>query len=329
MAERTSVTQVCQFGVETTKGTAVAANKRLPSVMLNFGVQPSFTEIRASGFKFPTLEVLGKEWATVKAPAQPTTYDEIVYFLSSLMGYATPVQIGATTAYTWIHDVNSSAEDTVKSFTIEQGSAVRAHKAAYCQAMAMTLSGDRDKVDFNCDFVARAISDGITLTSSPTSLPQVPILAKDVTVYNDSASAGLGTTKLDRLLSWELSLANKVGPLWVVDKTQSSFVALVEMPIDATIKLMVEADAAGMAHLANMRAGTRRFLRFEAVSDTEAGAANPYAVTFDVACEVAAAPSEFTDKDGVYAIEWTYKLVNDATWGKAITASVVNSLTAL
>jgi hypothetical protein len=329
MAERTSVTQVAQIGVEVTKGTAVAANKRLPSLLFNFGVQASFTEVRSSGNKFPALEVIGKEWSSVKAPTQPITYDEIVYFLSSLFGYAAPVQQGATPAYLWTHALSSSVEDTVKTFTIEQGSAVRAHKAAYCQAMAMTLSGDRDKVDFSADLLARAISDGITLTAAPTTIPQVPVLAKDVTVYVDSDSGDIGTTKLNRLLSWEFSLANKIGPLWVVDKAQSSYVSVVEMPIDASFKMMVEADAEGMAFLPAMRTGDRQFFRVEIESDTEAGTAFPYAITLDMAGEIGDAPSEFSDKDGVYAIEFNFKAVHDATWGKAVEGSVMNTLAAL
>lgn len=329
MAERTSVTQVCQFGTETTKGTSVAANKLLPSVALNFGVQASFTEVRASGNKFPTLEVLGKEWVNIKAPAQPTTFDEITHFLTSLLAYAASVQQGATTAYLWTLAPSSTVEDTVKSFTIEQGSSYRAHKATYCQAVGMQLSGDRDKIDFSADFVGQALTDGITLTASPTSLPQAPLLAKDATVYLDTTSGGLGTTKLSRVLSWELALKNKVGPLWIVDKATTSFVALVEMPIDATFKVMVEADANGMTHLTNMRAGSRRFIRLDVTSDTLAGTAFPYYAKFDFAGEVAEQPSEFSDKDGVYAIEYTYKLVHDATWGKALTVGVMNKQTAV
>lgn len=329
MAERTSVTQVVQFGVETTKGTSVAANRYLPSVMLNVGVQTSMTEVKSSGNKFPVLEVLGKEWTSIKAPAQPMTYDEIVFFLTSLFAYAAPAQQAATTAYKWTHALASSSEDTVKSFTIEQGSSLRAHKATYAQMMGMTLSGDRDKVDFSAEFLAQAISDGITLTASPTAIPQVPILAKDVTIYSDTTSGGLGTTKLDRLLSWELSLNNKVGPLWVVDKSATSFVALVETPIDATFKFMVEADANGMGQLTKLRASTRQFMRIQITSDTNAGTAIPYSARFDMAIDLSEQPSEFSDKDGVFAIEWTGKLVHDATWGKAITAEVTNKQTAL
>lgn len=329
MSERTSVTQVCQFGTEVTKGTSVAANRLLSSVALNFGVQASFTEVRASGNKFPTLEVLGKEWASIKAPAQPTTYDEITWFLSSLMGFAAPVVQGATTAYLWTHNLSSTAEDTVKSFTIEQGSSYRAHKASHCQAMGMSISGDRDKIDMSAEFIAQAISDGITLTASPTSPPQIPILAKDATIYLDTTSAGLGTTKLSRVLSWSLDLKNKVGPLWIVDKASTSFVTVVELPVDATFKVLVEADANGMTHLANMRAGSRRFIRLDVTSDTLAGTAFPYYAKFDICGEVAEQPSEFSDMDGVYAIEYTYKMVHDATWGKAIVATVMNKQTTI
>jgi hypothetical protein len=37
----------------------------------------------------------------------------------------------------------------------------------------------------------------------------------------------------------------------------------------------------------------------------------------------------FSDEDGVYAIEWTFDMVHDGTWGKAFTVAVVNKVTAL
>jgi hypothetical protein len=40
-------------------------------------------------------------------------------------------------------------------------------------------------------------------------------------------------------------------------------------------------------------------------------------------------PNKFSDKDGTYAIEWEFTIVEDTTWGKAQTITVTNLLTAL
>ncbi len=40
-------------------------------------------------------------------------------------------------------------------------------------------------------------------------------------------------------------------------------------------------------------------------------------------------PNPFSDKKGVFAEEWEFTIVEDATWGKAQTVTVTNLLTAL
>ncbi len=40
-------------------------------------------------------------------------------------------------------------------------------------------------------------------------------------------------------------------------------------------------------------------------------------------------PSPFSDKDGVFAEEWEFTIVEDATWGKAHMFTIQTLLTAL
>jgi hypothetical protein len=75
MAERTTVTQIVQIGVETTPGTSVAATKFLPSLMIETGIDGVlYIEQRGSGFKVPVNWIPGKEWAggTLSASAPLT-----------------------------------------------------------------------------------------------------------------------------------------------------------------------------------------------------------------------------------------------------------------
>lgn len=328
MAERTSVTQLLQLGVESTEGTGVAANRLMPSWQLQTKLAGDATESRPNGFKFPTLEVIGKDYTEATINATQPTYDELPYMLASLLQYTAPVQQGATTAYLWTHAPSSSAEDTRKTYTIEQGSALRAHKFVGAFFHAFNISGDRSKVEVTAEAMGRLLSDAITLTATPTAVPLVPLQPKEADVYLDTTSAGLGGTKLTRVLHYELDIQDTKGPLWVVDSSKPSFAASVEMPIEATLKLRQEADAEGMAALTDWRAGgLTKFARLKFTSANLAGTAFPYSATFDMAVQVAEPPSEFTDEDGVYAIEWTYKIVHDTTWGKALTAAVMNKTT--
>lgn len=321
------MTQVVQVGVETTPGTTVAANKKLPSLSMGASIKANVDKFMPLGSKFPTIHAQGKEW--VEAPISgAATYSELPYLLASLLSYAAPVQQGATTAYLWTHAPSSTAPDTVKTYTVERGSSVRADKFGYGIVSGLKLAGDRDKIDLSGTMLGQTITDGITLTASPTAIEQVPILPKEVSIFLDTTSGGLGTTKLTRALKWEFELKDKIGPAWFVDAAQGSWVAHVERPVGATFKAMVEADAVGMGLLARLRDGASSYVRLKATSALLAGTAFPYELTIDMALQVADV-SDFSDEDGVYAIEWTMDLTHDSTWGKALTASVMNKQTGL
>ncbi len=325
MPERTSITQVVQVGIETTPGTAVAANRFLPSMMIDVGIEGGLTEQRGSGNKFPVNYITGKENSVGKLSGNPT-YDEILYYLVSCINYAAGVQNGATTAYTWTLSPASTAEDTaIKTLTVEMGSAVRAHKFARGQINELVLSGSRDSIDLSGNLIGQLFTDGITLTASPTAVPQIPIVPKHVDVFMDDTSAGLGTTKLTRLLNWEVGVRNRFAPLWVVDSSQTSYTTSIETAIDASVKLKMMADAQGMGLLTAARSVTKKFIRIVATSDQNAGVGFPYKLQWDVCAEVKTFPNSIADQDGVYAIEWEMGLVHDTTWGKAMSIALTNT----
>lgn len=329
MPERSTISQNVQVGVETTSGTAVAATKRLTSLTIRPGVQADVKTFRPQGTKFATVTALGKESSAAAIEGQPV-YDELVYPLSGLLGAAvitTPDGAGAPTGRLWTFSPSSTAEDTPKTFTVEVGSSVRAHRIAYGLVTDLTIGGNRDELSVGGSMIGQALQDGITLTAGPTDLPLVPILPSQVSVYLDTTSGGLGGTKLTRVLSWEWAVGSKYAPLWVVDAAVPSFAAHLESEPSAAAQLTVEADAAGMALLTLLRSGATRFLRIEAIGAT-IGAAVTYRLRIDQAVKVSAV-ADFTDEDGVYAIQFTLAAVHDGTWGKAMQVSLQNTTAAL
>lgn len=329
MAERTSVTQIVQVGPETTSGTSVPADTVLPSLQLTTSIDGGWTKIMASGHKVPTNVAQGKEWTSGKITMDVPTYDELPYLLCALFKSVTPV-LTETTAQTWTYTPDVSAPEAPKTLTVEQGSSVRAHKFSFGTVTELTFTGDRDKLTVDGAMVGQQLSDGITLTASPTTVAQVPVLPSDVSVYMDTTGAGIGATKLTRVLSWEYSVKNVNNPLWVVDAAADSWTALVNTPITGQVKLKAEADATAMALLASMRNSTRQFVRIEALSSQLAGDTSAtYALQLDACCQIATKPSEISDSDGVYAIEFTFDITYDATWAKFLEISVTNKLAAL
>ena len=328
MAERSSLNQVVQIGVETTAGTGVATTKRFQSI----GIEPSPTveldQFRPSGQKFRSLATLNKEWVTASISGRPT-YTEVIYILSSLLDVAvitTPAD--ATDARNWRFTPNAFDDDAPVTYTVEHGSSFRADKFTYGIVTEGTFTFSRSSVEMSGSMMGQAIQDGITLTGSQTSLALVPVLPSEVSVYLDDVASELGDTQLSRVLSAEVALSSRYAPVWVLDASESSFVAVIESEPDLSATITMEADAEGMAQLVTMRAGTSKFLRIGAVGGVIDATFNTYLLNLDVAVKVSDTAG-FSDSDGIYAIEWSFVGVYDTTWEKAIEANVVNRLTAL
>jgi hypothetical protein len=317
------------FGAEATAtpGTAVVGNKQMSSLMVEMGPSINFDAFRPSGYKYATIVAVGKDWASAKLSG-PATYTELVYPLSSLLGVATiATPGGGTTTRSWTFAPSTTAADVPNTFTVEMGSSVRAQKFSYGLVTGLTIPFDREKISISGDMIGQFMTDAITMTGTAAAIALIPILGKQLTVYSDATNGSLGSSTLGRVMSGEISLTNRYSPLWVVNSANTSWVTHVEVEPQATFKLTTEADAAGMAHLTNARAGTTEFLRLQALGDVTEGTLT-YRLTFDCAAKVESV-STFKDQDGVYAIDYTYRIVHDATWGKAMSVVVQNLLTAL
>lgn len=328
MPERSALTQGVQVGVEATPGTNVAANKKLISIGIEPAISMDMQRFRPMGQKFASIITPGKEWVEADLSGAGT-YTELLYPLASVLvapGAPTVVDVNARR---WDFQPSSVAEDTVKTFTVEQGGVVRAHKFNYGLVTELELTFNRDGVEVGGSMIGQRISDNIALTAGPTTLPEVPILPTDLDVWVDTTSGGLGTTKQTRVLEATISIGDRFNPVWVLNSANTSFVAHVESEPSAQVTLLMEADTQGMTPLTTARAGATRFVRIKGTSPTLAGSTTePYSFIFDGACKVSE-PGDFSDEDGVYAIEWTMDLVHDTTWGKAFLASLTNKETAL
>lgn len=328
MPERSSLTQGVQMGVEATPGTNVAANKKFISIGAEPAVEMDPQRFKPMGSKYNTVVTPGKEWVTADLSGIGS-YSELIWFLSSVVvtpGAPTTVD---TSGRVWTFVSAASAEDTVKTFTVEQGGVVRAHKFNYGLVTELELTINRDGIEVGGEMIGQRLSDNITLTVTPTTPPEVPMLPTDFDVFLDATSAALGTTKLLRVLEATITLGDRFGPVWPINSTLSSFAAHVETEPNAQVTLLMEADAEGMAQLTQMRGGSTKFLRILGTSPQLAGnTTEKYKFQWDTAIKVAEV-GDFSDEEGVYGIEWTFDMVYDGTWGKNFECKVTNKETAL
>lgn len=326
MAERSSLNQNIQIGVEATPGTAVAAAKRLQSIGIEPSVSVETSQFRPIGSKFNALSTLGKEWVEASLTGR-ATYTEIVYALSSVITGAAPVTV--TGVSTWNFAPNTRNDDAPKTFTVEHGSAVRADRFSYGLITELGMTFSRDSIELTGSMIGRALEDGVTMTSvGITSPPLVPVLPTQVSVFLDDTAASLGTTKMTRMISAEFSLSNRFGPVWVLDAANPSFVNHVEVEPDLSCSMTLQADSQGMGLLSTLRTGDTKFLRIEAIGNEIASTGESYRLTLDMAVKISDTGG-FSDADGVYAIEFSGLGVHDDPWGKALNIEVVNDITAL
>lgn len=337
MPEVASVFEKTQLGLESVAGTGVAATKILTASQIVPGVKVTQNAFRPSGNKFNTIIVNGKEW-TEASLAGPLTYTEIVYWLSNLFQeVATPATPAGTPSPTvgkqWDFNINSQSADTIKTYTIEQGSSVRAKKFVGAQLTSWGLTINRENANMTGTFIGQLMTDGITMTSltSTAEIGLEPVLPNQVSLYLAATMAGLdAAAALDRGFEVALNLGSRVNPVWPLNRANTSYAATVELPIELTGSLTLAADAAGMALLTNLRAGSKLFLRIQAQGVALDPGTTPVVyntVQFDTAMQVSD-PGPYGDTDGVLSVTWGLTAVHDSTAGKAITARVINRLAA-
>lgn len=334
MAERSTISQAVQLGVEVTPGTPVAATRRLGSLGVELGVQADISTKRAVGQKYASLAVLGKEWSEADLSGSPV-YPELPYLFASILSAPTVTQImdGATPtgAYLWTFATSTFDADAPKTFTLEQGDSVRAHRTSYGIISDLSMQWSREDIELGGTMLARRLEDGITLTAGATTLAQVPVRPTELSIYMDTDPANFGTTKLQRAISGQVSLGSRFSPVWVVDAAQPSWVAHVEGVPEVGFTLMQQANAEGMSTLERMRAGGTSYFRIHARGPIIYGTgetATRHEMILDVAGQITE-PNPFSDEDGVYAIEWGFGAVFDPTWGHAIRAQVITTTSAL
>lgn len=341
MSERSSVAQVAQIGLEAIPGTAVAATRRLGSLTLTPSIQAEAEMFRPSGLKFPTVQVLNREWAEVDVDGT-ATYEEVVVPLSGAVDSATVSEVldGATPtgAYEWVFQPESAQADNPKTFTLEAGQdTVQGERFSHLLFTGFGLDVSRSEVGISGGGFAKRAEAGFDLTNGlETPEDLTPIAPGHFSVYlaDDPADLGLEANRLTRVIAANPSLEDRYNAAWFVNQAEDSFSTFVENPdgAGASFGLTVEADAVGMAWLPRMREGTTHFLRLEALGPViyNAGVQEDLrmCLRWDLAVKVENADA-WSDEDGIYAIPWTLRPVHDAAWGKAMTIMVRNTVQAL
>lgn len=323
MTDRAKVIEAVQIGLETTPGTAVAAATNLRSVSVDTKIGGAADLFRPDGHKFNTLSQLNMEWSTLALNGKPT-YTEICWPLAMMFGNPSPSSSGVAVK-TRVYEMLDTTLLTPKTATIQKGSSVRAQQIAFSVLTDLGLTFSRSAgVNLTGQAIGQLFTDAATLTSTPSDVTLVPIMGKQLDFWIDSSSAAFGTTKMLRAFHVEPSLGGVYGPIWAINSATTSYGGVIDLAPTATVKITMEADAAGMAYLAQYRAGTTIFARLKATGAV-IDSAIPYSLTYDTALLVkSVSPDE--DEQGVTVVTFETEMMKDPTWGKALQITVVNDV---
>lgn len=338
MAVRSSVNQVVQLGKETSQGSAVAAGKLLVAWTWTFGEKAATKQFRGTGRQYPSASSLLSEYAGGKISGV-MDYAHAVYPLSSLWGAATVALHGASSTandWTWKPALTGAYAATAQTYTLQNGDANDAEQYAFCafQNWGYTFTR-KQEAQVSGDWIGQTFSDGQALTSSPTEIEQLPAVGANFNVYLDSTSGGLGGTLLSNPLKVDYKASGYNMPYWPINRANSSFTSIIDGEKKHELKLTLAAGSTEIANRANyLQTGSRAYVRVDGQGATiDAGHSVVAEMKHDMACFVSDM-AEFSDVDGVYAVEYTLQVAEDTSWtslagGTSQVMVLTNLLTAL
>lgn len=330
MAQRPTVTKTTQFGVETTEGTAVAANKILRAISFMPKYERGTSGYRPAGHKYETVHMTDLEYATGNYEGR-LCYNSFIYILSSLIGVPTPVQIGATAARTWTFLPSTTVGHAGKSYTFEVGDAVKVDKYAGGRLASFHLVAGKTEFPVDGELFAKKPTFNQTQTATPTEVLPRPVLRSQVDMFVDPTTFGnIGTTKVTDVMQEEMSLGTSFHPLWAHNTSETSFRDTVEVAPPFEFSLITPHNSQSRTFLDNLSGEAIQYLRWQAqgaqIADN-AGTPVYERIRIDIAGKFN--KPEDVDEDDAFAMKYTFRPLHDASLGSSWRAEVINLLTAL
>lgn len=336
MAKYAKALEVAQIGKETTPGTAVAANRRLPNLRLGIGMDGDANEdFMGSGNLYPSDLTNSVEWGGGSYEVPPT-FVEQVYINDSLFKTATPVGAGAAKTRTYTPSV--SAADTFTTYTFQKGQAgsIVQHPYGVFNSWSQTIKKQGRNL-ISGDLLSQEGTPGTALSGSPTVVTSRPIPNTSWNLYTGTSWSNLQSAASALNTGFQLDIA--YGPRYdsefFVGSAEPSFDDLGIIVPNNEIKLTLPKNASGSdfaeyVTMAKKRGGTFIYLRASALGNVvETGTPDILEEsTIDMSLKVRAVPAE-SEMNVFLGLQWTLGLFIDPTPTKALEWKIVNNLTAV
>jgi hypothetical protein len=320
--------QIAQAGLETTRGTAVAATRVLDVVpgSVKPARDPHLVLVRRAG----SLATAHSAWPGRDEPKLdlelPLSYDYLPFLLNLTLGpLTTPTGAGADKTWTFDSTVISDTADNLKSATIEVGGRDSWPSGliyAGCVGTKLDLSAKVGEAwSAKLSVVPQSLAKG-NLTTGLSVMSNIQyVLATGTKAYIDPTT--FGTTQRATVLSAEISFDIGVEARWYLSGSRAPGRVAVTGPRAITAKIVAEWDS--ITEFDATHAATIRKVRLETTGATLGSSA--YRFTLDLPgvweSHVLAADG------GVITEELSLRALYDATLGADVKAVVVNASTSV
>lgn len=155
---RAYVNRQVQIGVETVKGTAVAATKFLPTMSIELSRELTVKQYRALGQKGVAASKITQDFCSGTLSG-PMNWTEIVYPLSTLVAPVITTPGGGTLSRQWLFTALNQGEDAYKTLSIYEGDVNAAYRAAYCLLTQFGVNIVKDDATISGTFLGQNMID--------------------------------------------------------------------------------------------------------------------------------------------------------------------------
>lgn len=323
--EGTNVIQ--QIGAQTVAGTAVPAVGRFASLGIDLGYEITSKQFRSRGAKTNTTSIVHKKMVTGTFEG-PLSYVELVWILAGM----NPASVVTTTGVSvWTIAPNPIGADTFRYMTLESGDDEQVEQYVDMQFNSLDISWGLEDVNVSGAVFAkpRTIMGG-GLTPALPMFSEVPVSARDITIYCDPSFATIGTTAMGDPFDAKISLGEKFSPKWVLNKAQTTYKESFEKIPDKTFTLTIEANSEGRTLLADLiDNNSGKFFQVEAKGINIPGGtpSTPYTIQFQFYAKLTSVREQKDYQDALFAYELTFTMVQESTLNAPYKVIIKNALT--
>lgn len=323
-----------QLGREATPGTPVAATTLWRGVgTIKDDREIIFPEEDVGIIGGTDRSALISQMGSLTFDSVGATFEQLPHLFEAGVKTVTGVQDGTGSDYIYTYDAPDTAQNTIKTYTIEGGDDQQAEEFDYAFIQKLAITGEgKGQLMCSADWVGREVTN--TSFTGAISIPTVEdIIFNSGLLYIDDSGGTVGTTQQSGLLrAMSLDWTTGLIPYWTTDGTLDfNSHKLAGKTEEILLSLTYEHIAAAVTEKANYRSKTPRLiqLKFEGSGVATPGTTYSYKTLILNFAGIYEDWDKLGEIDGNDVVEITFRARYIPTDSLKAQAIIVNELTAL